>query len=167
MLRYTLFAIASTALVILAWLFSPILSAISVAFNLKRLPFGLQYFSTVDDDLDGGQHQNHYPAHSSRWELWWQRTRWIIRNPAQGFQVYWFGYSATGYYLVLARVGSDGVSSPYRVWKNAKGHTLFAYQPRIDITRKYYVKMWYGWAKKENINRFSFKFVPFSIGVNK
>ncbi|QIG74994.1 hypothetical protein EVC26_075 [Rhizobium phage RHph_I72] len=164
-MKYTIFAIVSTILVIISWLLSPILAGISMALDTPKLPWGLQWFSTVDDDLDGGQHQNHYPTGATGWSLWWQRTRWICRNPAQGFQTFLLGYSATNYYLVNDEELIGG--SRYREWKDVNGHTIFADQRQVRLAGKYYLKQWFGWALKPSINRFTFKFVPISIEVRK
>ena len=178
-MKYALFAAVSTAFVLLAWVLAPLLAGLSMLLrliapfldwfkihvNTARLPFGLQWFSTVDDDLDGGQHQNHYPRGATGWRLWWQRTRWIYRNPAQGFQAYLLGYSATNHYLAVDRVTANG--GRYREWRGLRPRVVYARQVNVRLTDRYYIKMWFGWALKANMNRFTLKFVPFSIGVTK
>lgn len=153
MTRYILFAIISTVFVLLAWLLSPALAALSLLTGPK-LPLGLQWFGTVDADLDGGQHQHadKYPSGVTGWRLWWQRTTWICRNPAQGFQTYLLGYDARGYFLVFDET-KEGART--RVWRRLGYGQIFSYQTG---------GAWFGWAFKPGINRFSLKFIPFGSG---
>lgn len=158
MTRYILFAIVSTLLVLLAWLLSPLLAGLSVL--LDRNTIG--WFGTVDDTMDGGQHQHpdRYPAGVTGWRLWWQRTGWICRNPAQGFQAYMLGYAATPFYLVTDEARG---TMRTRLWRSAAGKRVFSYQWNIPIGGGRHIKMWFGWALKASINRFSLKFIPFGV----
>lgn len=90
---YVGFAILVIFLTLLAWILSPFLALYSVKKNVSKLPGIWQWFSTADDDLDGGIHQGEYPDYSewAPWVVWIYRTRWICRNPAQGFSYYLFG----------------------------------------------------------------------------
>ena len=167
-LLYCLFAIVSTAPVLIAIVLSPLLAAVSVALRRDTLPFGLQWFSTVDDTLDGGQHQHpkSYPPGATGWRLWWQRTCWIARNPAQGFQVYLLGFDASDMMLIANDMTGTPGEAPYcryRVWRDPEGRRLWSYQRSISIGGRIYVKLWFGWTVKEEIERFSLKFVPFSL----
>ena len=93
---YPFMAAALIVLMVLACLLSPFLAFYSVVKNggkgVDTLPGFWQGFSTADDTLDGGIHQKEYPDYSKRGRLvvWWYRTCWICRNPAQGFSWWWF-----------------------------------------------------------------------------
>lgn len=80
-------------LVAIAWVLAPFLSLYSVIKGVNMLPGVLQWFSVADDTLDGGINQKEYPDYSGRGKfiIWWYRTRWIWRNPAQGFAWHLFG----------------------------------------------------------------------------
>lgn len=169
---YCLFAIPGLALVVLAWLLSPILAGASVLFGVKRLPLGLQWFSTVDDTLDGGQkqHPDKYPAGVGGASLWWQRTCWICRNPAQGFGVKLFGYSMNSSYMENETTTGRAGEAPFtclRIYILGNGRRIFSYQRNIPLGGKRYLKLWFGWAKKTNILRYSMKVVPISFGTWK
>jgi hypothetical protein len=54
------------------------------------LPRWLSWFQTFDATLDSGWKDNYpgYTMPTSALTRWWQRTRWLYRNPAYGFS-YW------------------------------------------------------------------------------
>lgn len=54
------------------------------------LPRWLSWFQTFDATLDSGWKDNYagYTMPSSALGRWWQRTKWLYRNPAYGFS-YW------------------------------------------------------------------------------
>ncbi|QIG68859.1 hypothetical protein EVB71_007 [Rhizobium phage RHph_Y55] len=163
---YCVFAVLMGLLILLAWVLSPFLAALSVALGVNRLPLGLQWFSTVDDTLDGGQkqHPDKYPADARGVSLWWQRTCWICRNPAQGFGIYAFGYPMTSSYMA-SEVKADGITT--KIYVLGDGERIFSYQRNIPLWGKTYAKIWFGWARKTNILRYSLKVVPFSFGTQK
>ncbi|WP_445974361.1 DUF7338 family protein [Rhizobium bangladeshense] len=68
-----------------------------------RLRRATSRFSTLDADLDGGigQGVRGYRADITGWRLWWQRTCWICRNPAHGWQSELLGMQAFGTILLL------------------------------------------------------------------
>lgn len=160
---YCVFAILMLPLLVLAILLSPLLAGLSVLFGMKRLPGFWQWFSTVDDTLDGGQkqHPTKYPSGVSGASLWWQRTCWICRNPAQGFCVYTFGYSMQSSYMEDEQVG---FYDKKRIYILGNGRRIFSYQRNVPLFGNFYLKLWFGWAKKTNILRYSLKAVPISFG---
>ena len=91
-LLYPILTVLQVVLIAIAWLLAPFLSLYSVIKSVDVLPGRWQWFSTVDDTLDGGIHQQEYPDYSRRngFIIWWYRTRWIWRNPAQGFAYHLF-----------------------------------------------------------------------------
>lgn len=161
-LLYSFFAALMLPFLALAFLLAPGLSLYSVVARRNRLPRFVQWFSTVDDSLDGGQqqHPDKYPAGVTGFRLWWQRTCWIWRNPAQGFQVYAFGYDMTYSYLEQETIAGNITTKTYML---PSGRRIFSYQRNVPLLAGYYVKLWFGWAKKTSILRYSLKFVPFSI----
>jgi len=72
-------------MLILTYVLAPILGFLSILLNINKYPFPLNFFHTIDDDLDGGQHQLDWNVPSTKFGLGWQRTMWIWRNPASGF----------------------------------------------------------------------------------
>lgn len=169
--RYILMSIPALALVLLAFVLAPILAGLSVLLRRDTLPGFLQWFSTVDDTLDGGQRQHGWPA-AAGWRLWWQRTCWIARNPAQGFQAIPFGYQRATVFLQIDKqtVTADGfMTARYREYRYyaariSNDRTLFSYQRNVKLWRDIYLKLWFGWAVKESIGRLSLKCVPISFG---
>ena len=174
-IRYIAFAIPAIVLVVLAFLLSPALAGASVLFGVKTLPGFLQWFSTVDDTLDGGQrqHPDKYPAGVSGVRLWWQRTCWICRNPAQGFQAMLFGYPSHDVWETGPAVikGTPG-GAPWKQWRRYRYYSsthlrdadLFSYQRHIPLRDGWYWKLWLGWAIKDAAGRASLKVVPISFG---
>jgi hypothetical protein len=107
-----------------------------------------------------------FPPGATGRALWWQRTRWIVRNPAQGFQIYLLGYDLSDMMLITNDVtGTPGQApySRYRVWRNSAGRKAWSYQHSIPIGGSRYVKLWFGWTVKNPPARLSLKFVPFSL----
>lgn len=90
---YPLLCLIQLALVATAWVLAPFLALYSVIKGDETLPGVWQWFSVADDTLDGGINQREYPDYSGRGRfiIWWYRTRWIWRNPAQGFAWHLFG----------------------------------------------------------------------------
>ncbi|QSY98601.1 hypothetical protein J2J97_32370 (plasmid) [Rhizobium bangladeshense] len=169
-LAYGILAVLSLMLVLAAWVLSPALAGLSVIFGVDSLPLGLQWFSTIDDTLDGGQHQHRdkYPPGATGFSLWWQRTCWICRNPAQGFQAYLFGFDMLD---VFKRAQTEtGISgkAPFTRWivyeRISNGAQFFSYQRNIPLLAGVYIKLWFGWAGKTSAQRYSLKCVPFSLG---
>ncbi len=54
------------------------------------LPHRLAWLQTFDAPLDAGWRDGYagYREPSGPWSRWWQRTKWLYRNPAYGFG-YW------------------------------------------------------------------------------
>lgn len=167
--KFCIFATLQVPLLFLAVVLSPLLAGASVLFGVKRLPLGLQWFSTVDDTLDGGQkqHPELYPSGVRGASLWWQRTCWICRNPAQGFAVKAFGYSMSSSYMEDEVFKGIHGQAPYvnvKTYILGNGRRIFSYQRNVPIGGRRYIKIWFGWAKKTNILRYSLKLVPISFG---
>lgn len=168
LLLYVLFATISIVFLAAAVVLAPLLAAVSVALKRDTLPGVLQWFATVDDTLDGGQHQHAalFPPGATGRALWWQRTRWIWRNPAQGFQTYMLGFDAGDMLLIRNDITGTPGEAPYaryRVWRNTAGRKVWSWQHSIPIGGRRYVKIWFGWTVKETIGRFCLKFVPVSF----
>lgn len=142
-LRYLSYWPANLILVLLAWLLSPLLAALSLLIGPK-LPGFLQWFSTTDADLDGGVVQNvaGYRAGLKGWRLWWQRTCWICRNPAHGWQAEILGVSTAG--LVTIEQTHEG-KNHWFLFRNAKGHKFFCVKRDVPLFAGRYIKLYLGW----------------------
>ncbi|QIG77544.1 hypothetical protein EVB61_227 [Rhizobium phage RHph_TM21B] len=141
-IRYALYLPINLLLVLSAYVFSPILAALSLVTG-PTLPGVLQWFSTTDDDLDGGIHQNvsGYKSGLKGFSLWWQRTCWICRNPAHGWQSNLLGMSVDGFEFIE----KIDISTPkWYLMKNNK-HTFFMWKKDQRLFSKYYLKLWFGW----------------------
>lgn len=147
-LRYLAFWLPNIVLVILAWLLSPLLAAMSV-FTGPRLPGFLQWFSTTDADLDGGIVQNvaGYKCGLKGLQLWWQRTCWICRNPAHGWQSELLGMPAAGSIIVRQAI-SETPKNQWYVMETAKGVRFFCWKRDQPLFGGYYLKIWLGWVNK-------------------
>jgi hypothetical protein len=152
-MKYPIYVIGKIIFTLLAWILSPFLAAYSVIKNVNVLPGYWQYFSTTDDDLDGGQHQQPeiYPSGVTGFKLWWQRTCWICRNPSGGFDGLLFGFKTDGYKVIwenqpVASIGwTTGGCLYANVMEDAKGNRFFTYRANISIGSKRYLKIWFGW----------------------
>lgn len=146
--RYLVFLPFNILFVLLAFILSPFLALISMATG-PRLPGILQWFSTLDGDLDAGavQHPEIYDANASGLKLWWQRTSWICRNPSHGWQAKVLGFKAAGAIEVSSSATTNG---PYFttkiIWKDANGRTYFSYRADKKLFGGYYLKVYFGWA---------------------
>lgn len=94
-IKWAIYGILLLIAKLVAILIAPILALWSVLAGISVLPYPCSLFHTHDDDLDGGQHQLGWPQAKS-FKLWWQRTRWIMRNPAYGFAANVFGFRFEG-----------------------------------------------------------------------
>ena len=49
------------------------------------LPKWLSWIGTFDASLDAGWKDGYFSKGTKPWSLWWARVRWLMRNPAYGF----------------------------------------------------------------------------------
>jgi hypothetical protein len=134
--------------VLLAYLLSPFLSALSL-YTGPVLPGVLQWFSTTDDDLDGGVHQKvgGYKDGLKGWQLWWQRTCWICRNPAHGLQAELLGFPAEGV-IVIRQWLQDNPKQQFYIMETVKGFRFFCFKRDQPLVGNFYLKVWLGWVNK-------------------
>jgi hypothetical protein len=164
MVRYLVYLPFNLAFVLLAFILSPFLAALSMLTG-PVLPGFLQWFSTTDDTLDGGQHQHPEIYHPVRgFKLWWQRTCWICRNPAHGWQSRVLGFLTEGHTVISETTTNDG---PYfttkTIMQDAKGRRYFSW--RSDQKRfGMYVKIWIGWNPRayDGVGH-GYEFQPFMV----
>ncbi len=140
-LRYILYWPVNLGLVALAFALSPLLAALSMVLGKPTLPGVLQWFSTLDNTLDGGQKQG-YKLGVTGWKLWWQRTCWICRNPAHGWQSRLLGMSAEALVYLKAPADTDNP----RYWLMANNHhRFFMWKRDQPLFGGWYLKIWLGW----------------------
>lgn len=159
-IKWFILALSTLVIKLLAWILSPFLAAYSVIANIDVLPGIFRYLSTVDDTLDGGQHQAvQYEKGVTGIKLWWQRTRWILRNPAHGLEAEVFGlakedvaeivYSTPGPNAIPVGGGNlrPGPAPGFYIMKNAQGKKIgwgiFIFKPWLG---NFVCKLWIGWA---------------------
>jgi hypothetical protein len=153
-IRYVLYWPFNILFVLSAFLLSPFLAALSMLQGRPTLPGFLQWWSTVDDTLDGGQHQHPeiYTVGATGFSLWWQRTCWICRNPAHGWGTRLLGFPTSGM-TIVSGTGYDG----WTIMRAANGSTYFSY--RWDGSRK----LWIGWNPKAYDGVYhQYEFQPFT-----
>lgn len=162
--RYIAYLPINLFFVGLAYLLSPLLAGASVIFDSNPLPGRWQWFSTLDADLDGGigQGVKGYKADLSGWRLWWQRTCWICRNPAHGWQSELLGMPAAGAVILEQQIGEQ----PKRQWylmETANGVRFFCFKRDQPLVGGWYLKIWLGWVNKPYDGRnhhYSFQIGP-------
>ncbi len=146
--RYVLFTALSMAVNILAYLLSPFLAAYSVRRGIDVLPYPLSLLHTHDNTLDGGQKQG-YEIGGTGWKLWWQRTRWICRNPGYGFDAYILGFDHAGYVVLSESGPAPDFSEPRAFYSNrmraADGKLYFTWRRNIPLVSGHFLKIWVGW----------------------
>jgi len=143
-LRYILYWPVNIVMVLLSFVLSPALAALSMAIGKPTLPGVLQWFSTTDNTLDGGinDHVAGYDPAAKGWKLWWQRTCWICRNPAHGFQSNLLGMSAEA---LVYLIKPDDKANP-RYWLMANNHhRFFMWKREQPLFAGWYLKIWLGW----------------------
>jgi hypothetical protein len=147
-LRYLVCLPVNLALVALAYLLSPLLAALSLLTGPK-LPGVLRWFSTLDADLDGGIAQGiaGYKAGLFGLRLWWQRTSWISRNPAHGWQSELLGMPAEGS-VVIRQMLSVTPKNQWYVMETARGVRFFCFKRDQPLFGSWYLKLWFGWVNK-------------------
>jgi hypothetical protein len=132
---------------LVCWGVSPLLAAWSVLAKIDVLPYPFSLFHTHDNTLDGGQKQG-YRIGAKGLELWWQRTRWICRNPCYGLNAYPLGFNHEGY-SVLSETEMGDFSkrdaSYFNLMKSFDGKKYFSYRRNIPLWRDWYLKVWLGW----------------------
>lgn len=146
--RYAWMAPCSFVLNLLAYLLAPFLAALSMILRTSILPYPLNLFHTHDDDLDGGQHQLGWPQVSGI-KLWWQRTHWIWRNPAYGFDAYWFGFPDSPDARVVSDVTKGSFPSKPEsrfVEIEAGGKTYFSWRYKYPWNDSRHAYIWLGWT---------------------
>ncbi|EJC75574.1 hypothetical protein Rleg10DRAFT_5792 [Rhizobium leguminosarum bv. trifolii WSM2012] len=148
MVRYFIYLPANLAFVLLSYLLSPALAGVSLLSG-PRLAGVLQWFSTLDADLDGGVRQRvrGYRPGLSGWRLWWQRTCWICRNPAHGWQSQLLGMPSAGSTIIQARLSLDPSQQLY-LMKTAAGVRFFCFKRDQPLVGGFYLKIWLGWINK-------------------
>ncbi|MDA4845966.1 DUF7338 family protein [Hoeflea poritis] len=137
---------------------APLWAALSVLMGWKVLPGFLALIHTSNDDLDGGQHQLHWPE-ASGLALMWQRTRWIWRNPSSGFFGEILGIPKEGTTLDYREAGPlSGRTATrfynYTVWRTADGRLYFGWRCNWPLFGKWYIKMWFGWRYYDNPDQY-------------
>ncbi|MBY5727779.1 hypothetical protein [Rhizobium leguminosarum] len=147
-LLYIVYLPANIAFVLLSYALSPLLAGLSLLTGPK-LPGVLRWFSTLDADLDGGVGQRvmGYKAALTGWRLWWQRTCWICRNPAHGWQSELLGMPAAGS-IIVRQVISETPKNQWYVMETAKGVRFFCFKRDQPLFGGYYLKVWLGWVNK-------------------
>ncbi|OOO32834.1 hypothetical protein EFR00_30360 [Rhizobium sophoriradicis] len=146
--RYLLYLPVNLMFVFMAYVFSPALAALSLLSG-PRLPGVLQWFSTLDADLDGGiaQSVKSYRSGLSSWRLWWQRTCWICRNPAHGWQSRLLGMPAAGTVIIEQQI-SEAPKNQWYVMETANGVRFFCWKRDQPLFGGFYLKLWFGWVNK-------------------
>lgn len=144
-MKWVIFGLLLLAFKTLAVILSPALALWSVLARRTILPYPFSLFHTHDDDLDGGQHQLGWPQVAG-FKLWWQRTKWIARNPAYGFAAHAFGFkfASSAEVYSLSRGGFDWSKAGtfYScVMIDAKGRAFFSYRSRFRL-----FGCWVGWS---------------------
>lgn len=148
--RFIIFTIIAKILTLICYIISPILAAWSVLADIDVLPYPFSLFHTHDNTLDGGQKQG-YEIGVTGWKLWWQRTRWICRNPIYGFNAYVFGFNHEGYSVLEENVPlstqdfGKGGAIYSNVMQAANGKQYFTYRRNYKLPFGYYIKQWIGW----------------------
>lgn len=165
-ITWAILAPLDLAATLVAYALSPFLAAWSVLAGRSTLPGIWQLFSTLDDTLDGGQHQwpHLYPSDVTGWQLWWQRTCWICRNPAQGFALELLGIP--GGLVGLIAYSSASIDPPglYYHLDGAGRKIGWGYKAYWPLWGKRYVKVWIGWADIRHDDRnhmIEWQFNPF------
>nr|CAI3971113.1 hypothetical protein ORM20_00064 [Ochrobactrum phage ORM_20] len=149
LVKWALYGVALLLLKLLSIFLSPALAGLSMLIGKNVLPYPLNLFHTHDDTLDGGQSQLGWPDVSGV-KLWWQRTKWIARNPAYGFSAYVLGFKNEGV-KVLYEKGewvddwNDGKLHYHAyVYEDSSGRKFFGFRNRYKLFGMI-MSCWIGW----------------------
>lgn len=81
-MRYLAFTVLNLLFTVLAYVLAPVVALF--CRDDGYLPRWLAWFQTFDAPLDAGW-QDGYAGYDPAGSLWWNRTKWLWRNPAYGF----------------------------------------------------------------------------------
>ena len=132
-IKFVVFSIFQLFIDIASYPLAPFVALFSDAQG--NLPGWLSPFGTYDNTLDGddGYKQEHrfFPANANGFERWANRTGWLWRNPAYGFDLLLGATAQSGYQLIIR--GDRRVSdNPYHpgicTWKIIRDGKTVAFQ---------------------------------------
>lgn len=128
-------SVTSIMVTLFAIIFSPLI-ALFVQSN-GYLPLYLKWFQMVDNPATGDLNWNHGVI------SYWNTVRWLIRNPAQGFD------SICG-----ANVAYDSLVTKNGQWIICNGYFEFDYVSAIPWFFGEYCLISFGWRLKNILNRY-------------
>ncbi len=168
-LKYLLFAPCLILLKLFTWMFCLIL-ALPVFVSQKEwkgeqrefLVKELRYFQAYDCPVDEWWHGTYREKtwgekytvedfQKSSWLRYRGRIEWLIRNPADGFAQYLFGYSKAGMKTIFKKnwgPGSwDSGKSNYEVWVVTNDKEQYAFNIKLEhfFSERHYLRLWIGW----------------------
>ena len=184
MIEYIIKVIILSVFVVLTYILAPLLALISMPF--KDLPWFLIWFGQYDDDMDGtndpGWRKEHILLPDTAWRKWWNRTRWIWRNPCQYFDKWILGIPVWDNYKIEVDgnrlIGVDIFEEPKDIpifkpgWIkktviNYNGRKLFFYRKVFKwpwINRCCDIKLGYAiWDSVKPREKAKLVFTPFSF----
>lgn len=132
--------IASWMMKGLACLLSPLIAGISMTTGKNEVGGILAYFYTHDASLDGGIDGGFpgYDPQAKGLKLWWQRIRWICRNPAYRFNAHILGFDAATSKIIFEHGVQDWPNFNYwTVIESKGGWRFFGWRGDRDL--------WFGW----------------------
>jgi hypothetical protein len=152
---YPFAALMSWLMKLVAWFMSPVIATVSMITGKNEVGGWLAYLYTHDASLDGGVEAGlpGYEASATGFRLWWQRVRWVCRNPAYRFNAYVLGFAAEGSVLIF-EAGDQWPNFRYwTVMRSAGGWHFFGYRGKND--------RWFGWNYMAYAGRHQIKSKPF------
>lgn len=137
-----------------AWALSPLIATISMITGKNEVGGLLAYLYTHDASLDGGvgDHIRGYGPNAKGFKLWWQRVRWICRNPGGRFNGFILGYPSDGSTMIFK---SGEPYPPVHYWtvnELKSGRRIFGYRHK---------GRWFGWKHEAIAGRYLLKAKPF------
>jgi hypothetical protein len=130
---YILLAIVQLVISLVSYPLAPLIALFSDANG--NLPYWLSAFQTYDNTLDGddGYKQEHrfFPDNANALQVWANRTGWLWRNPAYGFDMLLGVDVRIGDVLIVEgdrATGDNPYHSGYCSWKLYRNNELVGFQ---------------------------------------
>ena len=130
---YILLAIIQLAIGIVSFPLAPLVALFCDANG--NLPYWLSLFQTYDNTCDGddGYKQEHrfFPNNANAFQVWANRTGWLWRNPAYGFDMLLGANVEIGDVLIISgdrATGDNPYHQGYCSWRLYRNNKLVGFQ---------------------------------------
>ena len=156
-IRYGFSVILSLLLTLLTWVL-----CIPLALCVKEdgnLPKYLYWFQTFDNTCDAGWQQG-YDGYDPNDPLWWNRCKWLARNPGYGFDYWLFGIAWDKNDWSVSKWSSQDAVPNYYSATSKQGYFSWTYSSK-------HIQLKFGWKSWGLFDRATGQFKDGQFGPEK